>query len=183
MNERTTSANSGKPIGRPRASLRRLLLIAVMLLVAGIGGVSWWTFGGGEKWWHSVWLPAKVEFRGKVTLNGQPLRGGQLMTWPDRRGVRQSVGFIDQEGEFILRTDIDGDYVEQAFVGRHRISVLQFAPQVGATAPKLTSPVKYTSPDTSGLAITVDRDPSKNDALLELTSKSAKDNDQPSKTE
>ena len=183
MKEQDTSANVGKPSGRSRASLRRLLLIAVTLLVVGIGGVSWWTFGDGEKWWGNVWLPAKVEFRGKVTLDGQPLRGGQLMTWPDKRGVRQSVGFIGDDGEFILRTDIDGDFIEQAFVGRHRISVLQFAPQAGATAPKLTSPVKYSSPDSSGLAITVDRDPAKNYALLELSSDTAKDNNPPSKTE
>ena len=183
MTEPNTSTNTGKPPGRPHASFGRLLLIAVTLLVVGIGGASWWTFGDGEKWWGNVWLPAKVEFRGKVTLDGQPLRGGQLMTWPDQRGVRQSVGFIGDDGEFTLRTDIDGDFIEQAFVGRHRISVLQFAPQVGATAPKLTSPVKYSSPDSSGLAITVDRDPAKNNALLELTSDAAKDNNQPSKTE
>ena len=116
MNEPVTSANGGQrnssATSRPRASVGRLVSITVCLLVVGGLGICWWTFGEGEKWWHKAWLPAKVEFRGKVTLNGEPLRGGQLLTWPDQRGVPRSVGFIDETGEFVLRTDIDGDFID-----------------------------------------------------------------------
>lgn len=187
MNEPITSANgnvsTSDTAGRRRASLRLLLLAAVGLLGVGAGGVYWWTFSGGEKWWYSVWLPAKAEFRGKVTLDGHPLRGGQLTTWPDHRGVPRSVGFIGQDGEFALNTDIDGNYIEQAFVGRHRISIAQFALQAGASAPRLTSPAKYSSPDTSGLTLTVDRDSSKNFAVFALISDSPKSNDPPASAE
>lgn len=179
VNSMTGSGPTGTVIRRSRASLGRLLSFVVCLICVGAGGVYWWTFGGGEKWWHNAWLPVKVEFRGKVTLDGKPLRGGQLLTWPDRRGVPRSMGIIGQDGEFQLLTDIDGRFVEQAFAGRHRVSVLQFAPQVGATAPRLTSPAKYSSPDTSGLEVTVDRDPAKNFAVVALISDSPKSNDQP----
>ncbi len=185
MNELATSASGGEPsapaTGRSQASWGRLLLIVLCLTGVGAGGVYWWTFGGGEKWWHALLLPAQAEFRGRVTLDGEPLRGGQLPTWPDRGGVPRSVGFIGQDGEFILRTDIAGKFIERAFVGRHRVSVLQYAQQVGPSAPRLTSPAKYTSPDTSGLVMTVDRDPSKNVALLELLSDSQKHNGQQSR--
>lgn len=187
MNESPPPENSNEPTGtaacRPRVSLSRLLPVAVCLIGVGVGGVFWWTFGDGEQWWLDAWLPAKAEFRGKVMLDGEPLRGGQLTTWPDRRGVPRSLGFIGQDGEFALHTAIDGKYIEQAFVGRHRISIAQFAQQVGATAPKLTSPAKYTSPDTSGLVLLVDRDSSKNFAVFELVSDSPKSNDPPSNSD
>ena len=146
----------------------RLLVITLCLVCAGFGGVYWWAFAGGENWWHSALGPSKAAFRGKVTLDGEPLRGAELVTWPDRAGVRQSVGFIDQDGEFILRTDIAGNYIDQTFVGRYRVSIVQFAMQVGASPPRMTSPAKYADPETSGLTITVDRDSSKNYALFEL---------------
>ena len=133
MTEPNAATIAAEPIGsapkRPRPSLRRLLSLVVCLLSVGVVGVYWWTFGDGEKWWQAAWLPAKAEFRGKVTLDGEPLRGGQLTTWPERRGVPRSVGFIGQDGKFVLQTDIAGNYIEQAFVGRHRISITQFALQ------------------------------------------------------
>lgn len=176
MNEPITSSNSAEPIvsttSQSRGSLFRLVFIVLCVLGAGSGGVYWWTFGEGEKWWRNAWRPAMAEFHGKVTLDGKPLRGGQLTTWPDQRGVPRSVGFIGQDGEFLLRTDIDGKFVEQAFVGRHRISVTQFAQQVGPSAPQLTSPAKYSSPDTSGLSVTIVRDQSQNHANMELVSDS-----------
>ena len=169
--------SKSRTTNRRRTSLPLLLLIVVGLLGIGAGGVYWWTFGGGEKWWQNAWLPAKAAFRGKVTLDGNPLRGGQLTTWPDRLGVPRSVGFIGQDGEFVLNTDIDGNYIEQAFVGRHRISIAQFALQAGASAPRMTSPAKYSNPDTSGLFLVVDRDPSKNFAEFALVSDSQKSNE------
>ncbi len=161
---------SGSAAGGAKTPWCRLLMIALCLAVIGSGGVYWWAFEGGEKWWHSVLLPAKATFRGKVTLDGEPLRGGQLMALPVRAGVPQSAGFIGQDGDFILRTDIDGNYVDHAFVGRYRVTVTQFAMQAGASPPRMTSPAKYASISTSGLSITVDRDASKNEALIELHS-------------
>lgn len=181
MNEPVTLLNgiesTSTSKGRRRLSLSLLILLTGGLLGGGAGGVYWWTFGGGEKWWHSAWLPAKAEFRGIVTLDGVPLRGGQLTTWPDGNGVPRSLGFIDQDGKFALHTAIDGVYIEQAFVGRHRISIAQFAQQVGASAPQMTSPAKYSSPDTSGLVLIVDRDASKNYAEFSLKSDALKSND------
>lgn len=181
MTDPATSETVGAPPGSkpcgPHAARGRLALFACCLLGVAGGGVYWWTFGGGEQQWHQFLLPPRAAFHGKVTLDGQPLRGGQLMTWPERRGVPKSVGFIGQDGEFILRTDMSGNYIEEAFVGRHRVSIAQYEQQKGASAPRLSSPVKYTSPDTSGLTITVDRDPSKNHVTLTLTSESAESNE------
>ncbi len=180
MNEPATSSNGGETSGlttrQSKAPWGRLLLIGLCLMGLGAGGVYWWTFEGGEKWWRTVLLPAKAAFRGKITLDGVPLRGGQLMAWPERAGVPRSVGFIGQDGEFLLQTDIDGNYFEYAFVGRHRVTIAQFAMQVGASPPVMTSPAKYANAATSGLSITVDRDASKNNILIELHSDSKESN-------
>lgn len=180
MNEPLTLSNGNEstcPTKGRRFSFNLVILITVGLMGGGAGGVYWWTFGGGEEWWHNAWLPAKAEFRGIVTLDGVPLRGGQLTTWPDGKGIPRSLGFIDQDGKFALHTAIDGVYIEQAFVGRHRISIAQFAQQVGASAPQMTSPAKYSSPDTSGLVLIVDPDSSKNYAEFALKSDSPKSTD------
>ena len=165
-----SDANSATLIDRRKTSWGRLVAITLSLAAVGSGGVYWWAFEGGEKWWQNFLLPARAAFQGKVTLDGVPLRGGQLTTWPDRVGVPRSAGFINQEGEFILQTDINGTYVDIAFEGHHRISVAQFAQQVGPSAPRMTSPAKYADPATSGLQITVHRDPAKNHAVFDLVS-------------
>lgn len=174
MTDLTTSTNGDHPAdsktGQSPPRLGLLLGLALGLMVVGAGGVYWWTFAGGEKWFHALLLPSKAAFRGTITLDGAPLRGGQLIAWPDRAGVPQAVGFIGQEGEFLLRTDIDGVFHEEAFVGRHRVSIAQYALQRGPSAPQLTSPAKYSSPDSSGLVIVVDRDPAKNSVVLNLLS-------------
>ena len=186
MTELTTSTNDVPPAdskaGQSPPRLGLLLVLAVGLLVVGAGGIYWWTFAGGEKWVQALGLPSKVAFRGKVTLDGAPLRGGQLTAWPDRAGVPRSVGFIEQDGEFILRIDIDGVFHEEAFVGRHRVSVTQYEKQQGPSAPKMTTPAKYSSPDTSGLVIVVDRDPAKNTVELNLVSDAPRPGDSPPKS-
>lgn len=177
MTELTTSTTGEPPTVSKNAPSPsrwgRLLGLAVGLVIVGAGGVYWWTFAGGEKWFHALLLPSKAAFRGTVTLDGAPLRGGQLTAWPEREGVPRSVGFIGQDGEFILRVDIGGAFQEEAFVGRHRVSVVQFAQQQGPSAPRMTTPAKYSSPDTSGLTIEVDRDPAKNNVVLNLLSDAA----------
>ena len=165
----------------PRLGL--LLALAMGLIVVGVGGVYWWTFAGGEKWVQELGLPSKAAFRGKVTLDGAPLRGGQLTAWPDQAGVPRSVGFIEQDGEFILRIDVGGAFHEEAFVGRHRVSVTQFEKQQGPSAPKMTTPAKYSSPDTSGLVIVIDRDPAKNVVELKLVSDAPRPGDSTPKSE
>jgi hypothetical protein len=160
-----------------------LLTLTVGLVIIGVGGVYWWTFAGGEKWFQEFRLPPKAAFRGTVTLDGKPLQGGQLTAWPDQAGVPRAVGFIEQNGEFILRIDVGGAFREEAFVGRHRVSVTQFEKQQGPSPPRMTSPVKYSSPDTSGLVIVVDRDPAKNVAELNLVSESPAPGDSKTKTE
>lgn len=174
MTEETASTNGEPPAvptkAPPPSRWGFLLGLAVGLVAVVAGGVYWWTFAGGEKWFHARLLPAKAAFRGTVTLDGVPLRGGQLTAWPDRKGVPRSVGFIGQDGEFILRVDIGGAFQEEAFVGRHRVSVIQFEQQRGPSAPRMTTPAKYSSPDTSGLTIMVDGDPAKNVVVLKLLS-------------
>lgn len=187
MTELTTSTNDVPPANSktapPAPRLGLLLVLAIGLVVVGAGGVYWWTFAGGEQWVQELGLPAKAAFRGKVTLDGAPLRGGQLIAWPERAGVPRPVGFIEQNGEFILRIDIGGKFHEEAFVGRHRVSVTQYEKQQGPSAPRMTTPVKYSSPDTSGLVIVVDRDPAKNMVELNLVSDTPQSGDSPPKSE
>ena len=94
--------------------------------------------------------PTLATVHGKVTVNGQPLRGGTVVFAPDEgRGTHGPVAFavIDDQGMYVLA----GDSGPGAVVGWHRVTV----------APPPDSPIliagleQYRSPDLSGLRFEV----------------------------
>jgi hypothetical protein len=90
---------------------------------------------------------------GTVTLDGQPLKSGSIVTLPSAgRGAR---GLI-KDGKFELGTEGDND---GAVIGVHKVAVIAREPSQGtgpeAAPGKLLVPEKYTSPTTSELSIDV----------------------------
>ena len=112
--------------------------------------------------------PTMAPVKGKVTLNGQPLTSGTVITIPEAgRGAR---GVIGADGSFELQTfekKIDG-----AIIGTHRVGVV--ALMVGGKGPeggygKSLIPNRYSNPESSGLTIDVKAGET-NAPALELTS-------------
>jgi hypothetical protein len=90
---------------------------------------------------------------GTVTLDGQPLASGNIVTLPSAgRGARGVI----KDGKFQLATDGEND---GAVIGEHKVAVIAREPSQGtgpeAAAGKLLVPEKYTNPASSDLKIDV----------------------------
>ena len=94
-----------------------------------------------------------VPVKGKITYRGKPLTKGTIHFEPDYG--RPAQGEIAFDGSFTLTTYASGD---GAVPGAHRVSVS------GLT--RATLPVKFASPNTSGLEIEVSPDKSEYDITI-----------------
>ena len=105
--------------------------------------------------------------KGKVTLDGQPLATGAVVTLPN--AGRGSQGKV-QNGEFELSTFGNND---GALIGTHRVAVIAQEKAQGsgpeANAGKLLVPERYANPESSGLSIEV-KSGETNTPTLELKS-------------
>ena len=103
-----------------------------------------------------------VPVEGTVMLDGKPLEGASILFQPDAGG-RPATGVSDANGKFTLTTMEPGDGAQ---VGMNKVSVAK--EQVVASKRKLEegefepikflTPVKYASPNTSGLTVNVKED-------------------------
>jgi hypothetical protein len=101
-----------------------------------------------------------VAVRGKVVLDGQPLKFGSVTLQPTRGQPAQ--GDIDPQGEFVLSTYRQGD---GAAVGRHKVKVTCYSSQDPAAKRSSANgneslgvsliPERYTRFDTSGLEVAI----------------------------
>lgn len=112
--------------------------------------------------------PGVAPVHGKVTVNGQPLSTGRVMTMP--AAGRGAGGEIKPDGTFELTTP---DYGAGALPGTHKVAVRAYD-DAGVADPETTSgkslvPARYANPMTSGLTIEVKAD-GENAPTLELTS-------------
>ena len=108
--------------------------------------------------------PPQAPVRGKVLINGRPLRGGTVVFTPDpQRGARGPVSFavLDSEGAFLLATENGPGAVR----GWHRITV---APPP-ESAELIAALERYRHPDLSGLEFEV-RESQDNAVTLALES-------------
>jgi hypothetical protein len=112
--------------------------------------------------------PEVAPVKGKVLIDGQPLKKGNVITLPSAgRGAR---GVIASDGTFELTTYVKGD---GARIGMHKVGVVAY--EGGGKGPeaelgKLLVPQRYISTGTSGLTIEVTAD-GPNEPVLELSSK------------
>lgn len=111
--------------------------------------------------------PKVVPVRGKVTLNGQPLSTGRVMTLPTMG--RGAGGEINADGTFELTTP---DFGKGAAPGVHKVAVQAYdnagVANLETAAGKSLVPERYGNPATSGLMINVTAD-GENAPTLDLT--------------
>jgi hypothetical protein len=112
--------------------------------------------------------PTLAPASGQVVYQGQPLLNAQILTQPTGGRGQSALGWTDDKGQFSLKTDIRGAYVDGATVGEHRVTVTAFGTSPGATAPPLLTPERYASMGASPLRITIGRDSAKNQFQLVL---------------
>lgn len=114
----------------------------------------------------------RAPVRGRVLLDGQPLRFGSVTFQPE--GGQPASGVIQADGTFVLDTPGAG---RGATVGRNQVRVACYEAQDPAAKPgqfgeglgRLLIPARYSSYDTSELVITVPAG-GLEDVLIELRS-------------
>lgn len=160
---------TGAAAGRAFRLGRVLAIVAPVALLLGGAVVFFGSYDGANK--IREWLkPQRVTVTGTVYFGDEPLSGGEIYAQPVQPGLKESVGFLNNEGRFTLKMDIRGDYVPGTYVGEHIVTVKKYDPEspIGAFQPDLFTPRKYLDPTTSPLRIKVDPDPSKNDFTIRL---------------
>lgn len=144
------------------ATLRRILTVACGLMPLAASGCS-------------RTAPAVARVEGVVTLDGKRLSSGRVTFWPE--GGRSGSGWIEEDGSYTLGTfrEFDG-----AVLGPHKVAVTAASKTpigppdfdrdgpVGGW-PRSPIPVRYSNPESSGLAFEVR--PGVNQFHIELTSK------------
>ena len=103
----------------------------------------------------TLWQPGLAPVEGTVLLNGRPLTGASVDTWPQRAGVRGASGVTDAGGHFSLRTLADTGFRNGAAVGTHRVTVTVSEPLPGGFGSRLLTPEKSASPGSPPLVVRV----------------------------
>ena len=165
--ESATGHAGDSPPAASALSLRRVFMIVLPVAVVMFGGVVGFGFFDGAKWIKDLLRPPLVAGAGQVLFRGVPLAGGELRSKPETKGLPGAMGFLDDEGRFDLKTPIDGDYVDGAFLGQHKVTITLYGQAFSAGAAPLT-PKKYASFDTTPLTIVVTRSSADNTYLFEL---------------
>ncbi len=155
---------------KPRFRLGRVLLAVVPLAAVVWGGLLAWGYLDLGNRIRRAMLPPLVQVTGRVLLDAKPLKGAQIFTRPVGLPCNGAMAVADDEGRFALRTDVDGDFLDGAYAGEHRVIVLGFDPDVpsGPFKPPLVTPPECSEFDTTPLRIQVDRDPTRNDVEFRL---------------
>ncbi|WP_417381336.1 carboxypeptidase-like regulatory domain-containing protein [Gimesia sp.] len=115
------------------------MLFSLALWCSGCGG------GGGED------LPETVAVSGVVTYQGKPVTDASIMFYP-LQGRKPATGRSDTTGKFTLRTFEKDD---GALPGEHQVTVNAYQSTPEGVSMKSAIPIKYSSPTTSPLKITV----------------------------
>jgi hypothetical protein len=149
------------PAVRFRKFEQLCVLLGVSAFLAGCGG------GPSD-------APTTVPAKGVVTYKGQPVPKLSVAFIPDKGKL--ASGTTDASGKFVLMTNQPGD---GAMVGTYKVafSVVSdeippmpgFPEEKDYKPPVSPIPAKYADASTSGLTMTVDKDPAKNDFKIDLT--------------
>jgi hypothetical protein len=129
-----------------RARFRPLLLVAALLPLPGCGGSS---------------SDEGVTVTGRVTLDGAPLPGGQVV-FEIANPAGQRVGGIAEDGTYEVKGVPEGKVrvaVRTSFLQGQAAAAGKFAQKAGVKAEKLSLvlvPARYENPDTAKLEYTVE---------------------------
>ncbi len=155
--------NDGTPV--PMIfNVRRIAVLVVILLVVFSGLIAFFGFFNGVDWLRSLALPPVVPAKGTVMIGTNPLSSGQVLTEPVDGRSSGSLGIIDVNGQFTLKTDIQGSFVDGAYVGEHKVFLTAPRPaeRLGVGIPPSLVAAKYTSIDTTPLTVKVSRNSADN---------------------
>lgn len=145
MELNTNRSNSGA--ARPGVRARPLLFV-VALCATAIGACSGCSNG-------------LASVSGKVTLDGEPIRGGEdvratVYFNPDGSGGVAAVGLVDENGEYRLTTGSENGVPPGTYHVTFTASKLIRNAAGGAPGGKRISPPRYAVASTSGLTYTVE---------------------------
>ena len=147
---------------RPFRFFRVVQVVVPACAVVVLGGWMW-----SSDWLPTtLWQPSLAAVEGIVLLDGRPLTGASVDTWPQRTGVRGASGVTDGGGRFSLRTMVDTGFHDGAAVGTHRVTVTVSEPLPGGFGSRLLSPEKYASPGSTPLVLRVVRRAVENSAVV-----------------
>ena len=103
-----------------------------------------------------------VLVKGKVTYQGNPLRGGTITFHPvDRQKGRPATATIGADGTYDVSTLetarglVPGEYKICVTSQQESLAMMSPAEAARAAAKSLAIPQRYTNPETSGLSVTV----------------------------
>ncbi|MBM79320.1 MAG: hypothetical protein CMJ78_01845 [Planctomycetaceae bacterium] len=146
---------------------RILLPVVVVVGLFGIGAAGWalgWDAAIGR-----LLQPKLVPVTGQIIYDGEPVTEGYVTTRLTNGKLGVSLGPLDDQGKFRLGTNINGDRLDGAYLGEHKLAVVSGRSAPGQFAPTpIVPPRFYTLADTP-LIINVTSDPSKNDFKFNLT--------------
>ena len=157
-NEQPESAAEAKPAQAAAGfSLLRVSCVVLPVFLLAVGCVLFFGLFDGAGWIADLMKPPLVHSTGHVLMNGQPLSKGEVRTQHMTPGVAGAIGFMNEQGEFVLKTEIKGDFIDGAYEGEHKVMVTKYGMARGPSAPLLV-PEKYASFKTTPLKIVVSRD-------------------------
>jgi hypothetical protein len=158
-------------LGTPTLSFRGAFMRMALVVVACCSLISAGCGGSTDKWKKD--RPQTVPATGKVTLNGEPLEGAQVVL-VSKSGSHGASALSAKDGSFHLATFPPDDGV---VAGSYKVMVVKsLVPEIQEpgedstvmTVAKLLVPKKYTSPETSGISIDIPP-AGKKDLHFELT--------------
>lgn len=161
------------PPAKPAFRLGVVLRVVVPLGAAVAAGLLSWGHFDVEQRIHRWMLPPLVSVSGQVFLNGEPLAKAQVFTQPSGGTSRGAMGVADADGRFSLRTDVDGDFLPGARLGKHLVVIQAQDPNApsGPFKPPLITPPDCAEFSTTPLTLQVERDPARNQFTFRLEHK------------
>ena len=167
-----------------KTNFGRLAVWSVLAFLLFAAAIAFFGVFDGMSWLRSLTLAPLASAQGTITLGSEPITFGHLLTKPVSGG-RGSLGVIETDGRFVLKTDVDGRFVDGAEVGTHKVVVQsqQGGVALGAAAAPSLVASKYTAFETTPLTIEVSRDPTKNNFSLVVEKREAEENASPNPDE
>jgi hypothetical protein len=161
--EHDNASTSQQAAFRPSTILKIVVPIALLMF----GGVIFFGAFDGAEWFSNMAKPARLPVVGRVTYNGEVLPDAVIETRPVDTTLSGAFGSGDDQGGFKLVTQINGQFLDGAYAGEHKVTIKRYdmnAMSLGT--PPLLTPGVYASFDTSPLRIEVKK--GETDFLLEL---------------
>lgn len=167
--------------GVKTTSLGRLAAWAVLAFILFAVAIVCFGFFDGVGWLRSLTAAPLAPAEGTITIGTEPLTFGHLLTKPVSGYGRGSMGVVETDGRFVLRTDIEGSFVNGAEVGTHKVVVhaQQGGVALGAAAAPSLIASKFSSFETTPLVIEVTRDPTKNKYSLVVEKNAGNEQESP----